>query len=410
MRKYGNWYFVSQVIDVTQPSTTLEPISEADLEESTLVATPKRSAPDKSTGILWPSPIPDSMPNGNHHLEDGEITEDNSVVVLHQVKPPASNDDTSLQIVKEVKGNEVRIVGETSIVKYGSRRLQKSFQKKTHLKMLTKSRMRSIQLRDRSFSQLRDRSFNQSLIDYLRQRKQVKEDRFNKCKGGRPSVRPRFPTLHSPQKPKRKVQTPIVSIFNPNAGPLINFVNHGETVEFHARKRLRPIVIDGQNVAVAHGKEIARGFDSILRFSARGIQIVVKYFVDRGHKKQEVIVWLPDILKDRLDKKFKDFRDNKAIIEKLEKDGHIKYSHVREVDGEIRVSYDDRLIVESATANGGVIVSNDKFRDLVHEERGKFRAAIENRRVSFNFLNNNFFPTRDNLGKKGPGLDELLEF
>ena len=190
---------------MTQPNMTLEPISEADLEESTLVATPKRSAPDKSTGILWPSPMPDSMPNGNHHLEDGEITEDNSVVVLHQVKPPVSNDDTSLQIIGEVKGdqgNEVKIVAETStsVVKYGSRRLQKSFQKKTHLKMVTKSRMRSIQLRDRSFSQLRDRSFNQSLIDYLRQRKQVKDDRFNKCKGGRPSVRPRFPTLHSPQK------------------------------------------------------------------------------------------------------------------------------------------------------------------------------------------------------------------
>ena len=292
MIKLINWYFVSQVIDVTQPNMTLEPISEADLEESTLVATPRRS------------PMPDSMPNNNHHLEDGEVTEDNSVVVLHQVKPPASNDDTSLQIIEEVKGNDVRIVGETStsIVKYGSRRLQKSFQKKTHLKMVTKSRMRSIQLRDRSFSQLRDRSFNQSLIDYLRQRKQVKEDRFNKCKGGRPSVRPRFPTLHSPQKPKRKVQAPLVSIFNPNAGPMINFVNHGETVKFHARKRLRPIVIDGQNVAVAHGKEIARGFDSKLRFSARGIQIVVKYFVDRGHKKQEVVVWLPEILKDKLDK------------------------------------------------------------------------------------------------------------
>ena len=107
--------------------------------------------------------------------------------------------------------------------------------------------------------------------------------------------------------------------------------------------RLRPIVIDGQNVAVAHGKEIARGFDSKLRFSARGIQIIVKYFVDRGHKKQEVVVWLPEILKDKLDKKFKDFRDNKAIIEKLEEDGHIKYSEVRTLScGEIRVSYDDR--------------------------------------------------------------------
>lgn len=395
------------VIDVTQPNMTLETISEADLEESTLVATPRRSAPDKSAGILWPSP----MPNGNH-LEDGEVTEDNSVVVLHQVKPPVSNDDTSLQIVGEVEGNEVKIVAETvkSIVKDRSRRLQKSFQKKTHLKMITKSRMRSIQLRDRSFSQLRDKSFNQSLIDYMRQRKQVKEDRFNKFKGGRPSIRPRFPTLHSPQKPKRKVQTPLVSIFNPNAGPMINFVSPGKTVKFHARKRLRPILIDGQNVAVAHGKEIARGFDSKLRFSARGIQIVVKYFVDRGHNKSEVVVWLPEILEDKVDKKLLDFRDNKAILDKLEADGHIKYSPVRRVGGEIRVSYDDRLIVESATANGGVIVSNDKFRDLVHEERGKFRAAIENRRVSFSFLNNNFFPTRDNLGKKGPGLDELLEF
>ena len=77
-----------------------------------------------------------------------------------------------------------------------------------------------------------------------------------------------------------------------------NFISFNKNPTY----RLRPIVIDGQNVAVAHGKEIARGFDSKLRFSARGIQIVVKYFVDRGHKKQEVVVWLPEILKDKLDK------------------------------------------------------------------------------------------------------------
>ena len=199
MIKLINWYFVSQVIDVTQTNMTLEPISEADLEESTLVATPKRSAPDKSTGILWPSPMPDSLPNGNHHLEDGEVTEDNSVVVLHQVKPPVSNDDTP-QIIGEVKGSDVSIEAETSTVKDRARRFQKSFQKKTHLKMITKSRKRSIQLRDRSFSQLRDQSFRQSLVDYMRQRKQVKYDRFNNSKGGRPSIRPRFSTLYSPQK------------------------------------------------------------------------------------------------------------------------------------------------------------------------------------------------------------------
>ena len=79
---------------------------------------------------------------------------------------------------------------------------------------------------------------------------------------------------------------------------ILNFISFNKNHTY----RLRPIVIDGQNVAVAHGKEIARGFDSKLRFSARGIQIVVKYFVDRGHKKQEVVVWLPEILKDKLDK------------------------------------------------------------------------------------------------------------
>ena len=69
-----------------------------------------------------------------------------------------------------------------------------------------------------------------------------------------------------------------------------------------------------------------------------------------------------------------------------------------------------RKIVEYAAASGGIIVSNDKFRDLVHEEGGKYREAIEKRRLTFNFVNDLFMPTRDNNGRKGPLLDKFLEF
>ena len=41
------------------------------------------------------------------------------------------------------------------------------------------------------------------------------------------------------------------------------------------REQLRPIVIDGSNVAMAHGNEKT--------FSCRGIEICVNYFRERGH-------------------------------------------------------------------------------------------------------------------------------
>uniref|UniRef100_A0AAY4D6X9 Zinc finger CCCH-type containing 12A n=1 Tax=Denticeps clupeoides TaxID=299321 RepID=A0AAY4D6X9_9TELE len=45
---------------------------------------------------------------------------------------------------------------------------------------------------------------------------------------------------------------------------------------------LKPIVIDGSNVAMSHGnKEV---------FSCRGIELAVNYFLDRGHKKITVFV------------------------------------------------------------------------------------------------------------------------
>lgn len=50
---------------------------------------------------------------------------------------------------------------------------------------------------------------------------------------------------------------------------------------------LRPIVIDGSNVAFAHGSLTP----NVKKFSSKGIEMCIDYFVKKGHK--EVIAVLP---------------------------------------------------------------------------------------------------------------------
>ena len=66
-------------------------------------------------------------------------------------------------------------------------------------------------------------------------------------------------------------------------------------------------------------------------------------------------------------------------------------------------------IVEDAANCAGIIVSNDQYRDLVHENE-EIRKAIEERTLNFNFRGDVFMPTPDPLGRNGPRLDEFLEF
>ena len=49
------------------------------------------------------------------------------------------------------------------------------------------------------------------------------------------------------------------------------------------KKGLRPIIIDGSNVAFSHGKSS--------KFSLKGIEIVIDYFKKRGHS--NVVAFLP---------------------------------------------------------------------------------------------------------------------
>ena len=101
--------------------------------------------------------------------------------------------------------------------------------------------------------------------------------------------------------------------------------------------RKRPIIIDGQNVAVEHGNERFQYREK--KFSARGIEICINYFKKRGH--EEIVCWLP-----RYRQKNRDFDNNKSILRKLEK--HIKWTTARTLTNGRRYScYDDRLIVQA---------------------------------------------------------------
>ena len=158
---------------------------------------------------------------------------------------------------------------------------------------------------------------------------------------------------------------------------------------------LRPIVIDGSNVAILHGNRDV--------FSCKGIQICVDWFRNRGHK--EITVFVPMWRKEpsRADAPIAD----QQILFELESEGFISYTPSRSVNGRRIVCHDDRFILRLAAENGGVIVSNDNYRDLA-KESPEFQKVIENHLLMFTIVGDKFMPPDDPLGRNGPSLDKFL--
>ncbi|XP_042280164.1 endoribonuclease ZC3H12A [Thunnus maccoyii] len=158
---------------------------------------------------------------------------------------------------------------------------------------------------------------------------------------------------------------------------------------------LRPVVIDGSNVAMSHGnKEV---------FSCRGIQLAVNFFMDKGHK--TITVFVPTWRKEqpRPDAPITD----QHILTELEKRKIVVFTPSRRVGGKRVVCYDDRFIVKLAYESDGVIVSNDTYRDL-QGERPEWKKCIEERLLMYSFVNDKFMPPDDPLGRHGPSLDNFL--
>nr|XP_061803253.1 probable ribonuclease ZC3H12C [Nerophis lumbriciformis] len=158
---------------------------------------------------------------------------------------------------------------------------------------------------------------------------------------------------------------------------------------------LRPVVVDGSNVAMSHGnKEV---------FSCQGILLAVDWFLERGH--QDITVFVPAWRKEqsRPDAPITD----QEILRRLEKEKILVFTPSRRVQGRRVVCYDDRFIVKLAFESDGIIVSNDNYRDLANE-KPEWKKFIDERLLMYSFVNDKFMPPDDPLGRHGPSLDNFL--
>ncbi|XP_035029680.1 probable ribonuclease ZC3H12C [Hippoglossus stenolepis] len=161
------------------------------------------------------------------------------------------------------------------------------------------------------------------------------------------------------------------------------------------KDNLRPVVVDGSNVAMSHGnKEV---------FSCQGIQLAVDWFLERGHR--DITVFVPAWRKEqsRPDALITD----QEILRRLEKEKILVFTPSRRVQGRRVVCYDDRFIVKLAYESDGIIVSNDNYRDLANE-KPEWKKFIDERLLMYSFVNDKFMPPDDPLGRHGPSLDNFL--
>ncbi len=98
------------------------------------------------------------------------------------------------------------------------------------------------------------------------------------------------------------------------------------------RTGLRPIVIDGSNVAMGHGRGQT--------FSVKGIQLVMEYFRARGHR--QIVAFLPQY------RKKSGMSSDPKLLDKMEREGNVVCTPSRETDNARISSYDDRFILDYA--------------------------------------------------------------
>ncbi|XP_029009813.1 NEDD4-binding protein 1 [Betta splendens] len=155
---------------------------------------------------------------------------------------------------------------------------------------------------------------------------------------------------------------------------------------------LRHIIIDGSNVAMAHGLHRF--------FSCRGIALAVETFWKRGHR--EITVFVPQWRqkRDRL-------TTEQHFLNQLEDLRLLSFTPSREVCGQRISSHDDRFLLHLAEKTDGIIVTNDNLRDFV-DTSDTWRKIIQERLLQFTFVEDHFMIPDDPLGKNGPHIDIFL--
>merc|ERR1740129_536704 len=159
---------------------------------------------------------------------------------------------------------------------------------------------------------------------------------------------------------------------------------------------LRPIVIDGSNVAKSHASAVGKGGNKFF-FSVKGIDMCIQFFKKRGHT--NIKAFLPEFRR----------RDGYDILSKLEEEGHIVFTPSRRVGGRSVQCHDDNYIVDYAKQTGGIIISRDQYRDII-KNKPDLKSTVDQQLLMPAWAGNFVMFPHDPLGKDGPNLDEFLKF
>ncbi|XP_020816204.1 NEDD4-binding protein 1-like isoform X2 [Drosophila serrata] len=152
----------------------------------------------------------------------------------------------------------------------------------------------------------------------------------------------------------------------------------------------RSIIIDGSNVAFAHGNSNL--------FSSEGIKYCLQYFDKMGHNAKAV---MPSFRRNA----FKS--SNPELLDQLHKEGKVVFTPCKNIPGQKSISYDDRFILQLAYEWNAAVVSNDNYRDLI-DESPAFKKIVETRVLGYTWCDNIFILPKDPYGRWGPTLDEIL--
>nr|VZI01376.1 unnamed protein product [Spirometra erinaceieuropaei] len=194
-----------------------------------------------------------------------------------------------------------------------------------------------------------------------------------KCQ--KPSEPPHVPSAqHNDSKVLTKCQKPSEPPHVPFAQP---------------SRRLRPVIIDGANVA--HADTSKPGFN------AQNLRCALDYFLGRGHK--DILIVLHGIRQGSCS----------AVFTEAEMAKYFSFASCRRLSKETLIADDDSIILEFATKRNAVVISNDQYRDWI-SVRPEFRDVIENRLIPYSFNSGVFVISHHPMGKRKPPLDEILAF
>ncbi|XP_055464066.1 NEDD4-binding protein 1-like [Psammomys obesus] len=252
-----------------------------------------------------------------------------------------------------------------------------------------------------------DQGFQQPAGPVLAESKEPPRGGKHSRSGGSPEPKPRGPPLSEPllQQPQlfpsgmgsaalgRSSEDPTASVTGVQRfQEALKRPYHLALRNEPGRADLKHVVIDGSNVAMAHG---LKKF-----FSCRGIALAVEYFWKLGNR--NITVFVPQ-WRTRRDPHVTE----QHLLGQLQELGIVALTPARMVSRERISSHDDRFLLHLADKTGGIIVTNDNLREFVTES-ASWREIVARRLLQYTFVGDIFMVPDDPLGRRGPWLEEFL--